>query len=322
MGVTGDKSEVRESACGFHYIQTYQTCPRQWFIKYVLGILPARTASYLVLGKALHEVAAHYLETGSQPFPEVERWMIPCFEGLAEDLDPNTAPQELYTTLARMVRTAIPVWDADLQRYRVVAFEDELQPPLANGFRMTMRPDAVVEDRETGDVWIIERKNTQSSDTGMLRSVANGDQVVAYTLGLKRTCAERYGLDPSRVLGGIPEVSYVKGSVERTIIGDPIIPTQWQLDEYEARSIGLLSEIGNKLDLLNQGVSAEVLFGRAPTQCSGFLKCDYESICKRHLDRDSEFEGFRVDGAVGYDGPITDPKRYLEWVKAQGETND
>lgn len=311
--------EQRESSCGHHYISTYQSCPRQWFIKYILGLLPVHTASYLVLGKALHETAAHYLTTGFQPFGAVAKWMIPCFKGLATDLDPNTDPKVLCNTLARMVRTAIPIWDDDLRRFRVVAVEDELQPCLANGFRMTMRLDAVFEDKQTGAVWVSERKNTQSSDTGMMRSVANSDQVVAYTLGLKRTCSERYGLDPEKVLGAIPEVSYVKGAVKRTIVGDPIIPTQWQLDEYEARTIGLLSEIGNKLTLLAEGVPAEVLFGRSPQVCSGFLRCDYEPICKRHLDHASTFEGFRKDPSIPYEGPIADPKAYLTWAKAQKE---
>lgn len=305
--------EQRESSCGHHYISCYQSCPRKWFIRYILGLLPEKTPSYFVLGKALHETAAFYLNEGPGSFAKVEAFMIPTFEALTEDLEGD--PQELYTTLARMVRSALPTWDSILRDYTIVALEDEFFATLANGFKMTMRPDALVASKTTGDLWVLEHKNTQSSDSTMFRNVANSDQITAYTLGLRKVSLERYGIEPERVLGGLPIVSYVKGSVERTSIGDPIMPTRWQLDEYEARSIGLLSELGNKTSLLKRGTPVEVLFGRSPSTCSGVLKCEYESFCKRYLTYEDVPEGFRKDSSLLYEGPLTDPERFIAWLK-------
>jgi hypothetical protein len=310
---------TRESFCGHHFITTYQQCPRQFFIKYILGYLPERIPQYLVLGKALHSTAAFYAEFGQgiTEWEVIEASMRADFYREAETMDASVDADELYQVLVKMVKSALPVWNADLKRFKWVTIEKEILVPLANGFLMTQRNDALGEDRITGDVWVIERKNTQSSITGMLRSVNNEDQATAYVLGARRVSLDSWEIEPERIIGVLPEVSYCKGSVAETIVGDPIIPTQWQLDEYEARTIGLMSEIGQKTDLLHQGVPAEVLFGRAPKLCSGFLKCEYESICKRFLSGDEAFEGFRRDEAIDYTGPRSDPKAYLEWVRKE-----
>lgn len=312
-------NEQRESRAGFHWVACYQQCPRQFFIKYILGYLPERIPQYLVLGKALHSVAAFYAEHGASitEWGVIEEVMRRDFYHEAETMDTAVDADELYSVLEKMVRSALSVWNADLARFKWVTIEKEILVSLANGYLMTQRHDALGEDKATGDVWVIERKNTQSSIAGMLRSVNNEDQATAYVLGARRVSLAEWGIEPARIIGVLPEVSYCKGSVSETVVGDPIIPTQWQLDEYEARTIGLMSEIGQKTELLRQGVPAEVLFGRAPKLCSGFLKCEYESICKRFLSGSESFEGFRRDEAIDYTGPRADPKAYLEWVRKE-----
>ena len=310
-----DNGGNRESCVGHHHNQCYQSCPRQYFLKYVLGILPEKVGMPLVFGAAFHEVAGLYaqganIEVALDFGQQVLRERFAEIKGSAE-------LGELAADLDRMCRVSEPMWAADKARFDLFAVEVEIQPELANGFKMTMRPDAIGRDKETGDIYIIERKTTRSSIPGMLRSVQNGDQATAYVLGVRRA-ASQLGIDPSKVVGVIPEITYLKGSVCTAVVGDTIVPTQYQLDEYEAGSIGILSEIGQKISQLNSGIPAEVLFHRAPFQCSGFLSCDYEPICKTFLDGTWVPDGFRRDDAIV---PPTTPSvtEILEMLRAYRE---
>ena len=287
-------NEQRESKAGVHFMQTYQTCPRQWFFKYVLGYLPEQTGMALVFGAAFHEGKATYYKTGdADAMYEVAKESLWSRQ---LELDKNVDIANLTEELRKMLSSALPLMASDRDDFEFLAIEREFQPELANGFKMTIRPDAVVQSKESGDVWVLEHKTTRSSITGMLRSVTNSDQATAYTMGIRKVASE-LGIDPTSVRGVIPEVSYLKGSVCETVAGDPICPTEWQIDAFEAGAIGILSELGDKVERLST-MPAEVLFPRSTHLCTGFLKCDYEPICKKYHDGTSVPFGFRKDSAI------------------------
>lgn len=284
----------RESLAGFHWMSTYQTCPRQWFFKYVLGFLPELTGQALVFGAAFHEGKARYYETGDPD--AMYSAAIDSLWGREAELGPYIDLADLTSDLRKMLGSALPLMASDRDDFDFLAIEKQFEPELANGFKMTIRPDAVVRSRVDGDVWILEHKTTRSSISGMLRSVTNSDQATAYTMGIRKV-AGVLGVDPSTVRGVIPEVSYLKGSVCQTVAGDPIIPTSWQIDAFEAGAIGLLSELGDKVERLGT-YPAEVLFPRSTLLCTGFLKCDYEPICKAYHDGVSVPFGYRRDTSI------------------------
>src|SRR4030042_3112877 len=129
-------NEQRESSVGFHFLQAYQNCPRQFFIKYILGYLPEKIASYLVMGKVFHAAAAFVAEfdtEGTLAWEVLEAFMKADFAKEAEGLDTYTDAGELYAILATLVKSAIPQWEKDHKLYKFVAVEKEILVALANG---------------------------------------------------------------------------------------------------------------------------------------------------------------------------------------------
>ena len=129
-------NEQRESRAGFHWIACYQQCPRQFFIKYILGYLPERIPQYLVLGKALHSTAAFYAEFGQgiTEWEVIEASMRVDFYREAETMDASVDADELYQVLVKMVKSAFPVWNADLARFKWVTVEKESSSPWQTAF--------------------------------------------------------------------------------------------------------------------------------------------------------------------------------------------
>jgi RecB family exonuclease len=285
----------RESSCGHHYVTTYQNCPRNFYFKYILGFMPSEVAVPLVFGSAYH-IAREARAKGAS----FEEALVSGNEEIysrASTLPPYTDVEGLIDDLRKMFTQTELLFEETQQHYNYVAIEKELLVRLSNGFKMTIRADAIVQAKASGDVFILEYKTTRSSLNGMFRSVANGDQATAYVLGARR-CAEELGVKPEQVIGVLPEVAYLKGSQCTAARGDPIMPTQYELDAYEARIIGVLSEIGEKLSRLQRGFPSEALFPRACTLCTGFFKCPYENICKRFWDGTFVPEGFTKDPEI------------------------
>lgn len=289
-------NEQRESNAGVHFLQTYQTCPRSWYFKYVLGFLPESTPMPLVFGAAFHEYkAARYRGT---PEKEAEAIAVAILRNRLDELPPYTDVATLEDDLARMVGTTEVLIRKDLETFEIIAVEEQIEPRLENGFTMTMRPDALARDRKSGDIYILEHKTTRSSIGGMIRSITNGLQARAYVWGVRKVLAI-----PSNVtVALLPEVTYLKGRVCEAVYGDPITPTQYDLDAFEASMIGLFSELGEKIERLKGGLPAEVLFPPATHLCTGFLQCEYEPICRTFWDGTTVPSGFRKDEAIT--GPV------------------
>lgn len=281
----------RESAAGFHFINTYQNCPRRWHLRYNLGILPRKLGKALIFGKAWHNALEVIYRKGSAE------------DAYAKLLSELSASREEYRyadeAQADMLKAEalFPAWfdaiGAKLHEdYEVLAVEEQLEPVALGVARMTIRPDAVVKRKSDGALLIAEHKSTSASLQKMCDSVDTQDQATAYSWGLL-TAKPEYKLNFAGVLLDVAYIGMYKGrpastgpSCQQTII----YRNDWQLGQFELGMAGLFSELTQKKRALaaeTPGTDAynmrsAMLFPRNGSMCSVF-GCEYADICRTNI---------------------------------------
>lgn len=171
--------ELRESPTGNSFLTQFTECPKRWAFKYLFHWIPDKdkgSKDYLVFGQAFHLFKeffylnpgkiAEYFErkkAGSElPLPGLdigEQYIDSFSEAFME------AEGQL---LKKRLELAISIWletygEQEHQRYEVIGAEMESVLELPNNFKISVRYDAVLKDRETGYVYIFDTKTTRRS---------------------------------------------------------------------------------------------------------------------------------------------------------------
>lgn len=271
------------SQTGHSFVSTYQDCPRKWYLRYELGIVPKYTAKALTFGIAWHKAIEVFY--GGADVPGALRAGLDVLEqAAATDRYQYTDDYEAdHARFTPMFETwAACVGREVLARYDVLSLEDTLAVELPSGFTYTGRLDELLAERETGAVFIAEHKSTSFSLPEMERSVFVGDQVAGYVALVR---AKRPDIAPK--LGGcLLDVTYQRGSkVEARL-------SRLYYDETDTARLllnvnGILTELSQKIAAVRSGVCDATLFPRNGGACTRF-KCAYEPICRRFIDRDSD----------------------------------
>lgn len=273
------KEVVRESSLGFHMVNTFQSCPRKWFIKYHAGILPVKIGKALILGKAWHAGMEVFYRGGTAD---------EAYERIISDIDAdklNFRKLEEYGEILERVPILFRAWYEAIGKnlhaeYEVLAVEEELRPRLADTFTMTIRPDAVVKRRSDGAILIPEHKTTGYSVQSMFETVDAQDQATAYCWGLLETKPE-YKLN---FAGLLLDVVYNRGRVT-DVQQLVIIRNKTILAEFELSLFGLFVELARRLVKLEANEDlAPLYFPRNGSACSTF-GCEYADICRTRITK-------------------------------------
>jgi len=268
---------TRESSLGYHMINTFQSCPRKWFLKYICGILPAKVNKALLFGKAWHE--------GMEVFYKgdlADNAYLKILSSLEANKD-NFKSLEDYQSSVERVPILFKAWYDTVgvklhDEYLVLEVEEELRPKLGDAFTMTIRPDAVVKHRASGTILIPEHKTTGYSLNSQFETVTRGDQATAYCWGLKKFRSE-YALN----FGGVLlDVCYNRGKVT-DVQSMTITRNNQALTEFELSMLGVFLDLAQRIRALE--VRPEImpmLFPRNGSACSSF-GCEYEGICRNHI---------------------------------------
>ena len=270
----------RESASGFHFINLYQCCPRKFFLRYGLGWRVKITPEPLVAGGAFHEGKATFYLTGN------EKKAIREGLGYAELAKGELDSKETYERILFRTENLLHYWieqigKQDLIQYKPVMVEKELVVPVGDtGFKMTMRPDAVLEDRYNKQQYVMETKTSGFSHRVTAEAVYYGDQATAYLWGLRKVTK----LKPYAVL---PDIAYWRKEDRNVqnikfIRSDLVFRDEYQTQLFENSMKQLFQEVTQKMVAVKKGYNPDVLFPRNSYYCLSYSHpCEYSMICQK-----------------------------------------
>jgi hypothetical protein len=279
---------VRESWGGFHFYNLYHNCKRKFFIKYVLGIENRYTSQALIGGGAFHAGKAEWYRTADHGLS-----MEVCRAGIEAAKDEFETEEEYDRTIDRfpaMLDSWIMTHGVnDLERYTPLAIEKEIVLPVPNteGFYVTMRADAVLQDNRYKQIYIMETKTTQFSKLIQEKGVYYGDQALMYIWGWLETAGKL-------VDGVIPDITYWNkkshdvGKIEHWR-GDIVTRNRSEIEDFLLGVAGTLNEISQKVRAYEEkGYPEEILFPRNTDRCMDFFRpCEFADICRNKLSKDS-----------------------------------
>jgi hypothetical protein len=281
-----DISELRgqASAAGYHYLNLYQCCQWKWHLRHNLGLEPLKLSRFLIFGQVFHLVKEAFYKREIVDLDQMQALMRGAL----------TARRELYERQQDfdddIVRAPVMLqkWHetfgaTDFDNYDILAVEEPMTFALPMGFEMSVRPDVVVRERESGRIYCFETKTTSRSASEMAKRVECEHQVDAQTLGVNNWLSNVQGIS-GECSGVIPDIIYKRQSV-CTATRDVIISrTKKELADARLSWAGIFAELASKRLQLEGGVVPEALYSRNGSWCGNF-SCEYKAICT------SRFEG-------------------------------
>lgn len=272
-------NETQGTARGFHFINCFQNCPRQWYFRYYCKLVPDFTKKNLLFGSAIHATKEIFYKM--QGFCG-RTDLVDIFQTQITNLQPKYQFAEDFEKDMLDGSTMIGHWfdeygKNDFDTWKFIASEEELSFPLFPGDDegCTVRPDLIMQNKQTGNYAIFETKTTRFSLPAMLGSTKRSDQLIFQQCGF----AENYGLD--NFLGIIVDVMYKNRSVVKCERSAPILFSVGECSDVVAgiRTVWRQMQEGRKAverDGSRGGVAAA--FPRNRSACSQY-KCDYQDIC-------------------------------------------
>jgi hypothetical protein len=269
----------RGSSAGFHYYNLYQNCPRKFYIKSVLRIKPKVESDMLLFGGAFHEGKATFYKTKSKSKA------LDKITGELESFQGLYGKEETFEFHYLRAPVLLEVWidtygKRDLKNFTFIDVEKELRVPLEllEGFYMTVRPDAIVQNKtRSKETYIFETKSTMFSLRVTEEAVRLGDQATSYTWAVRKMYPEL------NLIGVIPDIAYWhKNAYEPKFAREDLVTrTKNDLREYEIGVSNLIREVSQKVEAYYKGYDPVGLFPRNTSWCLSFSHpCEYAYICR------------------------------------------
>jgi len=288
----------RESSAGFHFVNLYQCCPRKFYIRYFKRWKSQYTAQPLVFGSAFHEAKATYYSGKS------EKEAIAVGMKIIEQSKKELASTDIYSDLKYRLPNLVHYFieangKLDKKQFKFLMIEKELKVSLGNsGYVMTIRPDAVIQDRSNRMILIQETKTSGFSVRVTEQAVLLGDQATAYIFGVKKmTKYDVYGVLPdiaywNKNTKDLANMSFPRGQI--------VTRDDFALDMFEKGMIQLFTEINQKALAYKKGFDPVILFPRNSHYCTSFsTPCQYAEVCQSDLEcRKVPPRGFVIDKGV------------------------
>ena len=294
----------RESSLGFHYFNLYQCCPRKFFIKYFCRIVPRFISPPLVQGSAFHEGKAVFYTHKSKSVAVREKAAIETALAIIEESKEQLADESIYKDLVFRLPNFLHFWimetgQFDLQNYKILYVEKQLEVPIAGTpYKMTIRPDTILQDIQHGQIYIMETKTSGFSIRVTQQAVELGDQATSYIFGARKVL----GLD---IYGCVPDVSYWNKNTNdvkniKNERGAIITRDEYACSAFERGVAQILTEINQKANAYRKGYDPWVLFPRNSYYCTSFATpCEYAGICYSDCQKMKKIPTeFRRDTAV------------------------
>lgn len=274
------RSRRTESEAGLHYWNSFNDCKRFFFFRYVMGWEPQFLEPPLLMGGAFHDGKARWYETGSAKAAVGE--FRDSLRAGADRLHSSSDYQRIATRGETLLKLWIEKYGVDdLERFKILGVEKELEARLPNGFRITVRLDALVQDTE-GRARILESKTGSFSYTLTETNVRVGDQATVQIYAV-RQCLPKLNLT-----GVIPDIAYwnkgQQASEDSIIIkrADYVMRSSDDLRDFELYTQDTLIDIAQRTSAVLEGKYRPIeVFGRNTDWCFSYHRvCPFLDICR------------------------------------------
>jgi len=293
------KEKRRESPSGWHYYALYKSCPRKWYLKYILGLRPNFTKPPLIFGGAMHEAVDAYYKAGFAIDTLMETFQNELYARKEE----YEKPMDFVDDLEKghiMLDTWASTWRTyDMEEIEIIETEKQyeiLLGPEESQYVFTVRPDRVIRRKSDGRIVIPDVKTTGYSVDKSIQNAKMDDQLTSYVWAWNKThpgdkcdCAQ-------------VDVIYKRKSVSKAERSEDIIIGDFAQMQFEMGLYGLITEITQKALSLDT-YPWPLLFPRNGREC-GLFGCEYEPICRQNITPDTPVVGFTKDPWVEVDEAI------------------
>lgn len=264
-------------------IQAYLTCPRAFFYEYCLGWRPDTPSYHLTFGQAWHTALEYIYNHSADPIdavPEAFCRFLGIFEGggLAEvekSLKGKNR-QNAGVALVNYVKT----YNSDFYLYDVLATEitdtvevsDVVEIP--GGLFLTVKLDAILQSRETGNLVILEHKTASQKTAFWEKQWETSIQTGAYL----HACNVVYPQYPTTCLIDGAFFYTKEVAFHRVPINRPYFSMENWLATVEDVFYRLNMEY-NMLEDIDADDRILTCFLQNPKGCSSYTGCVYFDLC-------------------------------------------
>jgi hypothetical protein len=285
MSDSQNDAELRGSGSshGYHYLNLFQCCQWKFHLRYNLLLVPRLLSRFLIFGQVIHLVAeAFYKELPTARdcdglvslfLFELARRKDLYSKADAYDEDIERGPVMLrkwYDTFAAR----------DFEENIILAVEETMVFTLPGGYEMTVKPDVVMQRRESGLIYAHEHKTTSRSASEMAKRVTLEMQADAQILGVNAWLKDG-DLSAHECSGVVPDILYKRQSVCTATRDTVVTRTRRELADAQLCFAGIFADIASKRSALDRGVVPELLYSHNGAWCGNF-DCEYAPICHAH----------------------------------------
>lgn len=253
------KEEPRESPTGNSFLTQFTECPKKWAFKYLMQWLPDKEKSskdYLVFGQAFHLFKEWFYLNPLM----IEEWFsnkidsdsVVPLEGQEKGLEylrkySSSFEKSVNKELEERLETAIDIWinaygKEEHERYEVIGTELENILTLPNGFKISVRYDALLRERSTGFVYVFDTKTTRAPLIDTIEKYRYNSQPFIYCSSIIKSDFEWKNDFRGWITDAIFQRKYVKDGWRIEIKrSEPVLYTESEVNEL-LKSLTLLTD--------------------------------------------------------------------------------
>ena len=246
----------RESAMGYHYVQTFMQDPYSWYLKYVRGLKPIHTKPALIKGGIIHSaIEAAYLYDADS----AHKTLATLFDHRRPEYENPEQHATDWRDSEAMLCAWLTTWlTHDKDTYHLMHIEDPFELPLPNGFLISVRFDALLQSKTDGELRVLDHKTTGYSPMAAHKSLDDSDQSTCYQWAASKLYPN------NRIIGVESDVIFKRSNMraakcQRVGI---VQRTPWYIDQWQIAMIAWLSDIARRVHMLNEGYPPAFAFPR------------------------------------------------------------
>lgn len=269
---------TEENGWTFHptSLEDYLRCPRRYYYKTLLGLLPISASVDLEFGRAFHEGVGAFYANRTGEFALAKDQAILHFQTAWTDAKLEGTEKKNLGTGEAVLKVYCEVYKNDSASYKRELIECEQTIEMSNDTKLKMRLDRVLVS-EPDCVCVVDTKTTgQYLSDWYWKGFANSFQLGAYDYAVSTICGHNDGVQVDAVHVPLMTKKVEEGFVRKT----------WQLTELQR------SDWVNSYERVTGKIRENILMGKADkdallkgfycvgTSCSAYGGCPYLPICK------------------------------------------
>lgn len=267
----------RESPSGWHFYSLYRGCPRRWYLKYIQGLKYRYTGKALIFGGVMHDAIEAYYSSGLKIDKALEIFNDELQSRKGEYEKEDDFKKDLEEGPIMLSKYDETWREHDSEKWEILELEKQHTIFFGpdDSFKLTVRCDRVVRDKELKKIYPVETKTTRYSIPGMFANTEMDDQVSSYIWALQKVHPE-WKVDSCLI-----DILYKRGGVVDCQRPGFATRGSRELMIYEMELLGTILEVSQKVASLEE-IPHPFLFPCNRDHCKKY-GCEYDKICRVNL---------------------------------------